>query len=72
MSVVSSESLEEEVLYWPKICLLSKDKHDYNVENEKKTLLVERGTEALWNVFNRLILSLLTDCAPHVVKDCAY
>ena len=31
-SIVSSKSLEEEVLYWPKISLLSKDKHDYNVE----------------------------------------
>lgn len=38
----------------------------------EKTLLVERGIEAMWNVFSHLILSLLTDCAPHVVKDYAY
>ena len=37
----------------------------------EKTLLAERGIEAMWNVFNHLILSLLTPSAPHVVKDYA-
>lgn len=72
MSIVSSESLEEEGLHRPKAVLLSEDKQSCNVEKWEKTLLVERDIEVPWSVFNHLYLSLQTDCEPHVVKDCAY